>query len=312
MRTSTAGPPDHTPPYLRIATEIQERISSGELRSGDRVPSARQITKEWGVAIATATKVLAVLRQAGVVRAVPGVGTVVDTPQAAPPREPGRDTPLTATSIVRAGMAIADAEGLPALSMRRVAADLGVPTMSLYRHVGSKDRLVLLMADEAFGEAELPDPPPVGWRERLEVLARAQWAMYHRHPWVVAAIWVNQPEPAPKLLAHTEWAVHAFDELGLDPDAMMYAHVSLYSYVRGIAVNLELEAGIRRAGTPVEPWDMLEPEYEQFLASGRYPTLASLNERNDFQFDIDKLFEFGLHRLLDGFAAFVAPAAGPE
>ncbi|WP_433662050.1 TetR/AcrR family transcriptional regulator C-terminal domain-containing protein [Nocardia sp. CA-128927] len=307
MRTSTADPADPLPPYLRIAGEIQERISSGELRAGDRVPSARQITKQWGVAIATATKVLAVLRQEGVVRAVPGVGTVVDTPQAAPPREHGRETELTAASIVHAGMAIADAEGLAALSMRRVAAELGVPTMSLYRHVGSKDQLVLLMADEAFGSAEFPDPPPAGWRERLEVLARLQWAMYHRHPWVVAALWVSEPEPAPKLLAHTEWAVHAFDDLGLDPDSVIYAHVSLFSYVRGIAVNLELEAGIRRAGTPVVPWDAREPEYEQFLASGRYPTLASLNERNDFQFDIDRLFEFGLHRLLDGFAAFMAP-----
>ncbi|MFI7004289.1 TetR/AcrR family transcriptional regulator C-terminal domain-containing protein [Nocardia sp. NPDC050175] len=307
MRTSTAGAADSTPPYLRIAGEIQDRISSGELRAGDRVPSARQITKEWGVAIATATKVLAVLRQEGVVRAVPGVGTVVDTPQATPPREHVRDTELTAALVVRTGMTIADAEGMAALSMRRVAAELGVPTMSLYRHVGSKDRLVLLMADEAFGEAELPDPPPAGWRERLEVLARLQWAMYHRHPWVVAALWVNDPEPAPKLLAHTEWAVHAFGDLGLDPDAALYAHVSLYSYVRGIAVNLELATGARRAGTPVEPWEVREREYEHLLASGRYPTLANLNERNDFEFDIDKLFDFGLHRLLDGFAAFVAP-----
>ncbi|MFD6161822.1 TetR/AcrR family transcriptional regulator C-terminal domain-containing protein [Nocardia sp. NPDC060256] len=307
MRTSTADAADATPPYLRIAGEIQDRISSGELRVGDRVPSARQITKEWGVAIATATKVLAALRQEGVVRAVPGVGTVVDTPQAAPPRERVRDTELTAELVVRTGIAIADAEGMAALSMRRVAAELGVPTMSLYRHVGSKDRLVLLMADEAFGEAELPDAPPAGWRERLEVLARLQWAMYHRHPWVVAALWVNDPEPAPKLLAHTEWAVRAFGDLGLDPDAALYAHVSLYSYVRGVAVNLELATGARRAGTPVEPWEVRERKFEHLLASGRFPTLADLNERNDFEFDIDKLFDFGLHRLLDGFAAFVAP-----
>ncbi|GAA5070478.1 TetR/AcrR family transcriptional regulator C-terminal domain-containing protein [Nocardia iowensis] len=296
-----------TPPYLRIAAEIQERITSGELRAGDRVPSARQITKEWGVAIATATKVLAVLRHEGTVRVVPGVGTVVDTPQAAPQQQHGRETELTAATVVRAGMAIADAEGLAALSMRRVATELGVPTMSLYRHVGSKDRLVLLMADAAFGEAEFPDPPPTGWRARLEVLARLQWAMYHRHPWVVTAMWVSRPEPEPKLLAHTEWAARSFDDLGLDPDAVIYAHVSLYSYVRGVAVNLELEAVARRAGAPVEPWDIREPEFERLLAGGQFPTLANLNERNDFQFDIDKLFEFGLQRLLDGFAAFVEP-----
>ncbi|WP_312871591.1 GntR family transcriptional regulator, partial [Amycolatopsis acididurans] len=69
-----------THPYARIVSELQRRIAVGELRPGDRVPSTRQITQEWGVAMATATKVLNALRLAGLVYPVPGVGTVVAEP----------------------------------------------------------------------------------------------------------------------------------------------------------------------------------------------------------------------------------------
>ena len=65
------------PPYRRIADEIRARIADRELRPGDPVPSARGITREWGVALATATKVLATLNAEGVTRSPPGRGTVV-------------------------------------------------------------------------------------------------------------------------------------------------------------------------------------------------------------------------------------------
>src|ERR1700738_251691 len=132
-------------PYRRIVAEIRDRIARGELRPGDRVPSTRRITQEWGVAMATATKVIATLRDEGVVDPRPGAGTVVRSP------EPGqapvtrkavpREQELSRDRVVRAAIAIADAEGLAMLSMRRVATDLGVATMSLYRHVPRKDEL---------------------------------------------------------------------------------------------------------------------------------------------------------------------------
>jgi DNA-binding GntR family transcriptional regulator len=123
------------PPYVRIVAEIRRRIAAGELRVGDRVPSTRKITEEWGVAMATATKVLTALQQEGWARAVRGVGTVVAIPpsrasrpprltQRREPREPEQE--LARERIVQAAIAIADAEGLTALSMRRVAAELGV------------------------------------------------------------------------------------------------------------------------------------------------------------------------------------------
>ncbi|MFY9774117.1 MAG: GntR family transcriptional regulator [Trebonia sp.] len=76
------------PPYAQIAAELRDQIEKGTLAPGDRVPSTREITQRWGVAMATATKALAALRQEGIVRPIPGVGTVVcgRQPAHAPPR----------------------------------------------------------------------------------------------------------------------------------------------------------------------------------------------------------------------------------
>src|SRR4029077_9793855 len=130
------------------------------------------------------TKALAALRQEGIVRPIPGVGTVVGgrqpvhgrPPALAPPAIPpaaGRrhgtsDPRLAPGRIVAVAMAVADAEGLAGLSMRRVATEIGVATMSLYRHVADKDDLLLKMMDAAFGECRFPAHPPEGWRDQLE------------------------------------------------------------------------------------------------------------------------------------------------
>ncbi|MGC4811213.1 GntR family transcriptional regulator [Micromonospora sp. DT228] len=75
---------ESTPPYLRIVGELRRRITAGELSPGDRVPSTRQIVREWGVAMATASRALTLLRQEELVRAVPGVGMVVTGPESTP------------------------------------------------------------------------------------------------------------------------------------------------------------------------------------------------------------------------------------
>ena len=144
------------PPYRRIADEIRARIAGGELRPGDSVPSARGITREWGVALATATKVLATLNAEGMTRSLPGRGTVVARP-AAPAQPAGvsaraarrdeGDPDLTRERIVAAAIRVADAEGLAQLSMRRIATELGAAPMSLYRHVNGKDELLVSMMD---------------------------------------------------------------------------------------------------------------------------------------------------------------------
>ncbi|MFD0591308.1 GntR family transcriptional regulator [Catellatospora coxensis] len=153
-------------PFRQIVGQIRAQIDGGQLRPGDRIPSARQITAEWGVAIATATKVLATLRAEGLVEAVRGVGTVVAdrAEPAEPARRERRPRPAAAEptreQLVRHALALADAEGLEAVSMRRLATEFGLATMSLYRFVRGKDDLVRLMIDAAFAEAPLPAVPP--------------------------------------------------------------------------------------------------------------------------------------------------------
>jgi DNA-binding transcriptional regulator YhcF (GntR family) len=300
-------------PSVRIVSEIRRRIASGQLRAGDRVPSTRQITQEWGVAIATATKALATLRQEGLVRAVPGVGTVVDTPSpmpAPPPRAPRRreareaEPELTQERVVRTAIGIADAEGLAALSMRRVAAELGIATMSLYRYVPGKDELVLLMADLVLGEHRLPEPPPAGWRAQLELSARLQWAGYRRHPWLAQVISMTRPQLLPNGVDHTEWALRAVDGLGLDPNAMLHAAVTMLGYVRGTAASLEPEAQAQQdTGITDEQWmESQGSAMAQLLASGRFPTFARMMAGPGLDLDLDSLFEFGLRQLLDGLA----------
>lgn len=310
------------PPYLRIVDEIRRRIISGQLRAGDRVPSTRQITEEWGVAIATATKVLGTLRQEGLVRPVPGVGTVVAAPATnagSPPRAPrvrrvGEAEPeLTRDRVVRTAIDIADAEGLAALSMRRVAAELGLATMSLYRYVSGKEELVRLMADVVFGEDAVPEPGPAdGWRANLEALARLQWAVHRRHPWTARVVSLTRPQLIPNGMAHTDWAMRAVDGLGLDLPAILHVAVTLGGYVHGIAVNLESEVEAQReTGVTSDEWLESQEAMLALIASGRFPMLARLAEHPDFEFDLDTVFEFGLTAILDGLATLIGdpPAA---
>jgi DNA-binding transcriptional regulator YhcF (GntR family) len=308
------------PPYARIAGELREQISSGALRPGDRVPSTRQITQRWGVAMATATKVLTALRQEGLVHAVPGVGTVVAGPRRRAPtgrttvREAaGADPMLTQERIVAAAIAVADAESLAGLSMRRVATELGAATMSMYRHVADKDTLVLQMIDTAFGECVFPgDAPPAGdWRARLEYAARAMWATFRRHPWLAQAMSATRPQLLTSTLAGGEWMLASLDGHGLDTATMMSAHITLFTYVRGSAVSLEIEADAEAlTGLNADEWmDTQVPSLRSMLAAGNLPTLGRMLD-TPYDYDLDTVFEFGLQRLLDGFALLITSAGG--
>lgn len=216
---------------------------------------------------------------------------------------------MTRDRVVRTAVEIADAEGLSALSMRGVAGRLGVATMSLYRHVGSKDDLVELMIDQVLGDFPLPAEPPHGWRARLEAAAHVQWAAYRRHPWMARITSLARPLPSPSLLKHTEWALAAIDGHGLDPETMMHVHILMYTYVQGIAAHFELEVQAR-ATTGLTDDEWMRTQDDQLTAivtSGPYPTFVDVVARlgGDFDFDFDRLFEFGLRSLLDGLAGVI-------
>ncbi|MEU8584853.1 TetR/AcrR family transcriptional regulator C-terminal domain-containing protein [Streptomyces abikoensis] len=303
------------PRYTRIVAELRQRIETGELAPGDQVPSTREITRQWGVAMATATKALTELRNQGLVRAVPGVGTVVEPgvrrpEQPAPQRRKGgADQGLTLERIVEAAVAVADAEGLAAASMRRVAAELEVATMSLYRHVADKDALLLEMMDAAFRRWSLPENPPAGWRERLELVARTLWEMFRRHPWLAPALSFTRPQMVASALPFSEWALDALEARGLDTSTAFTAHLTLFNYVRGTAVNVEMEAEAEAlSGLDSEEWMAgQEPALLAALAGDRFPRMRRL-ATTGYDFDLDDLFEFGLQRLLDGLAVLFGEA----
>jgi AcrR family transcriptional regulator len=304
----------------QIVAELRRRIQTGELAPGDRVPSTREIIRRWNVAMATATKVLTQLRHEGLVRAVPGVGTVVDTgvgpgpgetapardvPGASPSRKNGADRTLTPARIVATALAVADAEGLASVSMRRVAGELGVATMSLYRHVTDKDDLLARMMDASFSEWPFPDDPPEGWRDRLELATRMLWAMFRRHPWLASALSVTRPQPVANAIPFTEWVLASL--VGrLDLQTSLTTHITLFNHVRGTAINIETETEAEAlSGLDAEEWmDAQEPALRAVLATGRFPTFERF-ATEDYDFDLDDLFEFGLQRILDGIAVLI-------
>jgi DNA-binding transcriptional regulator YhcF (GntR family) len=283
------------PPYRQIVSDVRRRIEAGELRPGDRVPSARAITREWGVAIATATKAHAALREEGLTVARPGVGTVVAGPSAA------RDRELALPRIVAAAIALADRDGLADLSMRRLAGELGVATMSLYRHVPSRDDLLLAMIDATLGSVELPPRPPRGWRTALELIARGEWALFQRHPWLGPSMSLTRPQMAPNAMGLTEWVLTAFDGTPLVFAERMYVQVLLFSFVRGLASALEPEVEAQReSGLTADEWmQTQEQTLVKIMHSDAFPHFSALAEE-EFDLDLDQLFEFGLARLLDG------------
>ncbi|WP_369211444.1 TetR/AcrR family transcriptional regulator C-terminal domain-containing protein [Streptomyces flavofungini] len=294
---------------------IRQRVADGALAPGGRVPATRQIAREWGVALATATKALTTLRLEGVVEAKPRVGTVVaGTAPAAqnrrrPSPSPHPEQELSLDRIVRTAIEIADTEGLPALSMRGAAARLGVAAMSTYRYVPSKEDLVLHMADAAFGENSYPADFDGNWRDRVELGARTQWSLYRKHPWLAQLGSLTVPLLVPNLMVHGEWVLDALAGHGLDPTTLFDVHVLIHSHVQGLATHLEMEAHAETTtGQSEDQWmDSHASALRELVESGRFPTFSKVvgSFTDGYDLRLDALFESGLKALLDGLAPLI-------
>ncbi|GAA5064916.1 GntR family transcriptional regulator [Nocardia callitridis] len=283
------------PPYLRIVAEIERRIETGELRPGDSVPTTRAIVHEWGVAMATATKALAALKQSGSIESRPRVGAVVATR-----RLPARTVDgFERDRILRVAIRIADTGGLAALSLRAVAADLGVATISLHRHLETRTELPQLIADFVFTEIEYPEPPK-GWRAHLRTAAQLQWGLYQRHPWLPRLISITRPTTPPGMMAYGLWTLRAFDGMALDPSVRLHVYATLMNYVRGTGINIESETGAELdTGMTSSQWGAAKRALDGPLVSQITGSAAEVT--------LDSLFAFGLERLLDGMTTVLAP-----
>jgi AcrR family transcriptional regulator len=237
-----------------------------------------------------------------------------------PVREPrGQHPPLTRDKIATAAIAVADAEGIDAVSMRRVAAELGCGTMSLYRHVRNKDELLDIMIDAGIGETSALRALPGGnWRADLRRDAGNMRAAILRHPWVVRIIG-RRPALGPNMLAATEATLSAVDGLGLSIDEMLWTIGVLNAFVVGFVINELAERAWRypladRSGPQARQWaSVMVPYMQSIVASGRYPQVSRLViEAEDFP-NPDAVFDWQLNRVLDGLAAIIpAPKPGPD
>jgi AcrR family transcriptional regulator len=219
---------------------------------------------------------------------------------------------LSRAEIVDAAIAIADAEGSGAISMRRIAQVLRAGTMSLYWHVANKEQLLDLMLDALIGEIEVHEPTG-DWRADLRTQARNERAMLLRHAWVMDFIG-GRPPLGPNTLLHMDRHLGALDGLGLDIATAMSVLGTVQTYVMGSALREMQEARVQRdeerADVTEEAWEPMRHAWRNRLdADGRFTHVVRFLDAGidpDAEETRDERFEFGLDCVIDGIAGKIA------
>jgi AcrR family transcriptional regulator len=214
---------------------------------------------------------------------------------------------LSLERVVAAGIKVALTEGIGALSMARVAAELGVGTMSLYRYVAAKDELLTLMVDTAIGSPPASVLDQMGWRAGLTAWAEGVRTTYRRHPWALR-VPISAPPLGPNNISWLEAALRALAETPL-PDARKLRTVTLISFFVRSEVTLDLDLMAARAGTADERPSA--PDYGAMLAQLtdplHFPALHRVIASGGFEGDKDPdaQFSYGLECILDGVEALI-------
>lgn len=213
---------------------------------------------------------------------------------------------LTVQAIGEAAVALADAHGIGAVSMKRVAEAVGVSTMALYRYVESKDDLFTVMLEVGSG------PPPDlrrkrSWRTGLEAWCHAYRDLLLRHPWVLA-VPLTGPPATPQQLGWMESALQVMPGMGLSAQEQTQVLLQLNVYVRGdVALNVDIGAS---------PEDSVSGAWARRVLrltdADDFPAVHAMLAAGAFEEDDDALaqFEFGLQRTLDGIALLVEQRRG--
>jgi len=231
--------------------------------------------------------------------------------------EPGARRPrFSREQIAAAALAIADAEGFDAVSIRRIAAALGAGTMSLYRYISAKSDLVALMDDAIMGESLIPDGElPADWREALAMIARYTRAALLRHPWAVKALQgggaaAQDGAFGPNGIRHFEQSLAAVAGAPLDTAGKLDLITLIDDYVFGHVLRAG-EQQARSAGDDRGHAAQIAEYIQRQIATGRFPHLEKLTHDPAAQTlgdasRLDERFERGLRALLDGAAADAA------
>src|SRR5262245_34009845 len=185
---------------------------------------------------------------------------------------------LALDEIVEAALAILDREGLDALSMRRLAHDLGVGTMTLYHYVEDKDKLAELVSDRIMAEVVIPGEVPADWREALtEIALRSHNAFLH-HPWIFDAFG-RQRVLTSNMLRHAEQTAAAVEGLDVDAPTASAIAGAVDDFVIGHAIR---ELARRRWSSEADGPPRLTDETRALLESGEVPRVAQSFERLDW------------------------------
>jgi AcrR family transcriptional regulator len=231
------------------------------------------------------------------------------------PEPTGRRAPRSRDDIAAAAVAVADAEGLEAVSMRRVASELGLGTMSLYHYVHSKDELLDLMGDRIVGGQLVDDADLArGWREGLTAIAQATRANFERHPWMRGAM-TPRPStiPGPNALRHVDQSLAAVADLGVDVPTQMEIIAVVDDYVIGFVIRSQRVAEFEETVDEATTAEWIEAVFDRLreeIDSGDYPHLRLALEANRAaggrDEDLGRMassaarFERGLELILDG------------
>jgi AcrR family transcriptional regulator len=218
---------------------------------------------------------------------------------------------LTLERIVAAAVRVAAADGLAAVSMSRVAADLGVSTMSLYRYVAAKDELLALMSDLAWETPPARRGPEESWRDGLSRWAWTERAVIRRNPWVLR-IPISGPPVTPNAIAWLEVGLDCLRDTGVEEGEKLSVILLLTGFVRNQAM-LEADIAAAQAAGTTPPEPELLASYGRLLARltdpERFPALHAVIASGVFDHpgdgNGDDDFVFGLERVLDGIEALI-------
>jgi AcrR family transcriptional regulator len=228
---------------------------------------------------------------------------------AATPRHGPRQG-LTVDQIVTAATALADADGLDAVTMRRLADNLGVAPMTLYTYVPGKAELLDLMLDAAYQRMARTDTTGRPWRQRVAAIAAENRALFEAHPWA-AAITTGRPPLGPGLMAKYEHELAALDGIGLGDIQMDAALTHLLTFVQAWARSAADAEATRRDSAMGEErwWAAIGPLLEQALDPGAYPLAARVGTAagtaHRAAYSPQHAYDFGLQAILDGLAALI-------
>ncbi|HEX8101942.1 MAG TPA: TetR/AcrR family transcriptional regulator [Solirubrobacteraceae bacterium] len=211
---------------------------------------------------------------------------------------PSARTPLSRDRILRAAIDLADRDGLEGCTMRRIAGELGVEAMSLYRHVKSKDDLLSGLVDLVFGEIELGEPGTRDWQAAMRDRARSQLTALRRHRWAIGLM-EGRMRPGPESLRVHDTTLGILREAGFAFRAAVRANSVLDAYVYGFALQ-ERDLPARADGATAE---VMREQIRPVPRADAYPyLLEAMGEFAAAGYDYDAEFSAGLELILAGIA----------